>query len=95
MSAIKEHYHNEIEKQTRIMNKIQLQFKADTGLRPLFEMESEVVNEGSRYSFKAIPLKALPSSYQVCDDVRIPSPEYVAWLEEKVEAMQKLPTNNI
>jgi hypothetical protein len=95
MSATKEYYHDEIEKQTRIMNKLQLQFKGDTGQRPLIEIESESAWDIFENQYPVIPVEKFPTGYKVYVDIVIPSPEYVAWLEEKVEAMQKLPTNNI
>jgi hypothetical protein len=96
MSAMKEHYHDEIEKQTRIMNKLQLQFKADTGNGYLTETAEGIpVKDMYGDRFIALRITDFPLEYILDNSVVFPSPEYIRWLEEKVETMQKLPTNNI
>lgn len=70
-------------------------YKADTGQRCYKSIESEPMRNAYDRKCKAVELDGFPEEYIDGDDLIIPTQEYVKWLEEKLESLQKFPGNNI
>lgn len=69
------------------MNKTEMMYKADTGQRPYKSIESEPMRNEYERRCKAIEFDAFDESYIDGDDLIIHTPEYIKWLEEKVEQL--------
>jgi hypothetical protein len=69
------------------MNKIEMQYKADTGERPYTRYESETLKSLRNNKRQILELDAFPEVYIDGDELLIPSPEYIKWLEEQLETL--------
>jgi hypothetical protein len=75
------------------MNLIEMQYKADTGNSSTVDLEIEERNPSSLLRadyYKIEDMKTLEIfSVKYEDCIRLHTPEYVKWLEEKLETLQK------
>lgn len=67
------------------MNKVEMMYKADTGNQPKMLIESEHGIKLQGRNIRAIEVSAFLEEQITGNDIIIPTPEYVKWLEEKVE----------
>lgn len=76
---------------TNNMNTTEMQYKADTGLSATIDIETEErLKLHSDNFYKIYDMKTLDIfevKYEDC--IRLNTPEYVKWLEEKVNELQK------
>ena len=74
------------------MTKSELAYKLDTGFDATFNIESDFYvpdDDDSAPSEYCCRVDALPNEYVIYNNVHIPDPAYVRWLEEKVEELLK------
>lgn len=69
------------------MKKTEMLYKADTGQRPMKEIESEKMTNYFGRKTTAIDLNAFPENYIKGNNLLVYTPEYIKWLEEKVEQL--------
>lgn len=69
------------------MKKTEMLYKADTGKRPMKEIESEKMTNYFGRKTTAIDLNAFPENYIKGNHLLVYTPEYIKWLEEKVEQL--------
>ena len=69
------------------MNKTEMMYKADTGKRCYKRYESEPIKDAYTTTIQAVDIYAFPEEYIDDDDLLIPTPDYIKWLEEKVEQL--------
>ena len=62
-------------------------YKADTGLQKNQQIHSDQVQNGHKRLMWAVEVSEFPDVYVHNHDILIPTPEYVAWLEEKLETL--------
>ena len=75
------------------MTKSELAYKFDTGLDPVFFVGSDsyaLDDDDSAPCEDCCRVDDLPDEYVVDNNVRIPDPAYIRWLEEKVEELTAL-----
>jgi hypothetical protein len=78
------------------MNKIEMLYKADTGNAAKIGFEATVF-QNDRIGYKVYNVDSdIEYHYDLADGIlELPTAEYLKWLEEKLESLQKLPANNI
>ena len=67
-----------------------IKYKSETGSLPFIRIESEYLanqlDSNSTNYGKWVPVQFLPTEYQESHYCKIPTPEYVEWLESKFES---------
>jgi hypothetical protein len=71
------------------MTNPKLAYKRDTGFDATFYVESEVM-DSSCTRCDACHVDCFPIEYVIDNDVYVPDPSYVRWLEEKYEELIQL-----